>query len=112
MDYILMKLIEQRMNDLGYAWPNYRFESVRVKSGIALNAVNVSAYNEYYYLVAKTVPVSLTIVSDSQPFNEGAVYANFNFYQIKEFTGLIKLKALVPIDLEFIRVIPRIKEKR
>lgn len=114
MDYFLMKLIEQNMKDLGYSWPDYRFESVRKVAPAAGKTLDFHSNNEYHYLVAKTVPASLQITSDLDVLttNDSVNYANFNFYQVKVFTGSVKIVALVPIDLEFVRVIPRIKEKK
>lgn len=112
MDYFLFKLIEQKMQDLGYVWPDYRFQSIRVVAPLAGKSIQFPAYNEFYFLVAKTVPASLQIISETEflTTDEAANYANFNFYQIKAFTGLVKIKSLAAIDLEFVRVIPRIKE--
>ena len=117
MDNVVLFLIRQNMDDKGFhSWRDYRIKSIRVQSPPASLNAEVKAFNEYYYLVAKTVPATLKIVSDSDSLTpaEAAVYPNFNYYQIKEFTGQISMTAGVPIDLEFIRVIPRIKktEKR
>ncbi len=103
MDNYLLKYIAQRMCEMGFT--DYRFESVRIVS--ETDKVQINAYNEFYYLVSKTVPVSLVIASDTNIFNEAVAYNNYNFYQIQEFTGLIEIsQSVIGIDLEFIKVIP------
>lgn len=106
----LIEFIKQRMRDLGYS--DYTFTAVRfyptaVGGNARLNYID--AYNEHYFLVSKTVPSDIQIVSDTNVFDEGAFYADFNFYNIQEFTGRIKIiSPTTDIDLEFIQVIPRI----
>lgn len=103
MDNYLLKYIAQRMCEMGFT--DYRFEAVRIAS--EGSNVQVKAYNEFYYLVSKTVPVTLVIASDTNIFNEATAYNSYNFYQIQEFTGLIEIsQGVAEIDLEFIKVIP------
>lgn len=91
------------MKEMGFC--NFHFEPARIVNDTAFFTIN--AYNEYYYLVGKTIPATLVIQSDSNIFNEAASYSNFNFYQIQEFTGLIEiLYEDSPYELEFIRVTP------
>lgn len=103
MDNFLLKYIAQRMCEMGFT--DYRFEAVRI--ALEADKVQINAYNQFYYLVSKTVPATLVIASDTNIFNEAAAYNSYNFYQIQEFTGLIEIsQGVVGIDLEFIKVIP------
>jgi hypothetical protein len=103
MDSFLIAYITQRMKEMGFC--NFHFEPVRIANDTELFIIK--AYNEYYYLVGKTVPSTLVIQSDTNIFNEAATYSNLNFYQIQEFTGLIEiLYENSPYELEFIRVTP------
>lgn len=101
MDYFLLAYIALRMKEMGFE--DYTFELVRVK-GVS----EIDATNEYYYLTSKAVFASLIIRSDTNIFNEAADYSTFNFYGIQEFTGQILITQTEPIDLEFMRVIPRV----
>lgn len=105
MDNFLIEYIKQRMQELGFE--NYTFQPIRVKTDNLSMLIN--AQNEYYYLVSKEVPSSLMIFSDTNIWNESNDYEDFNFYSIQEFTGEIEIESFVPIDLEFIRVIPKVK---
>ena len=102
----LLRMIEQRMASLGFT--KFHYELVRVLPSGGLATVTIDAHNEFYYLTSKTVPASLRIVSDTEIFNstDASGYANFNFYNFKEFSGNIKIDQAVAIDLEFIRVVP------
>lgn len=104
MDNFLIQYIAQRMREMDFK--DYSFEPIRVSS--AALELEFIANNEYYYLVSKTVHNSLVIKSDTNIFNEGASYGNFNFYQLQEFTGQISISCAIAIDLEFVRVIPRV----
>lgn len=117
MDAFIIAYIQQRMRDLGYK--NYTFNVVRIyptSMGLDPNNYTINGSNEYYYHVSKTVPASLKIVSDTNIWDESSVYSNFNFYQIQEFTGQIKITTTPgvgnDIDLEFIQVVPRIIPKK
>ncbi len=103
MDHFLLAYIAQRMKELGFA--DYTFEAVRVKDA------QITATNEYYYLIAKSILSSTLIIrSDTNIFNESGDYNNFYLYGIQEFTGVISLtdsNINYPIDYEFLRVIPR-----
>lgn len=105
MDSLLIAYIAQRMRELGFE--DYSFEPIRVTDPTGDKIID--ANNEYYYLVAKTVDASLIIRSDTNIFNEAADYGTFNFYGIQEFTGQIAISQLIPIDLEFVRAIPRVQ---
>lgn len=105
MDNFLLQYIAQRMRELDFK--EYSFEPIRISDPAALE-LEFIANNEYYYLVSKTVHNSLVIKSDTNIFNEGATYGAFNFYQLQEFTGQISISCAIPIDLEFVRVIPRV----
>ena len=114
MDNYLLAYIKQRMREMGFS--KFHFEAVRVTEP------RIEAYNQFYYLVSKTVPATLVITSDTNIFNEAVSYNSYNFYQIQEFTGLIEITQgvivlfpipididpipLFPIDLEFIKVVP------
>lgn len=103
----LIELIKQRMAQLGYT--KFHYEPIRVQSAAGTSAITVSAQNEFYYLTAKSVPASFLIESDTAIFTaaDAAGYANFNFYNFKEFSGNIKItQAIGAVDAEFIRVIP------
>jgi len=103
LNNFILAYIERRMQELGYR--NYHVEPVRITS--STGELSIQAYNEYYYLVAKTVKADLLIVSDTNVFNEGATYSDFQYYGHQEFSGDIQLKQIDPIDYEFIRVTPK-----
>jgi len=101
----VIELIKQRMAELGYT--HYHFEAVRIQDAAA--SFNIAAYNEYYFLVSKTVPADLQIVSDTEAMTtaDSLSYANFNLYgNTKGFSGLIQITQTPAIDHEFIRVVP------
>ncbi|MGQ0829401.1 MAG: hypothetical protein ACT4ON_13515 [Bacteroidota bacterium] len=105
MDHYVLEYIKQRMRELSFE--DYTFQAIRIKpTGLS---TFINAQNEYYYLVAKEIPSSVLITSDTNIWNESDDYEDFNFYGIQEFTGQIKIAATVPIDLEFIRVVPKPK---
>ena len=104
MDSLLIEYIKQRMRELGFS--DFSFEPIRVKD--AATDLEINANNEYYFLTSKTVDAGLIIRSDTNIFNEAVDYANFQFYGVQEFTGQIMISQPVAIDLEFIRVIPRV----
>jgi len=105
MEHFVIEYIKQRMLELSFE--NYTFQPIRVKTNELSTLIN--AQNEYYYLVSKEIPSSTVISSDTNIWNESDDYEDFNFYGIQEFTGEIKIVSTVPIDLEFIRVIPKPK---
>ncbi len=105
MDNYLLAYITQRMAEMGY--PTFHFEPVRVFVNAA-KAV-VEAYNEYYYLISKTVPAGLVIESDTNVFNEAAGYPDFTHYNVQEFSGLIEIsQPAAPVDIEFMKVVPEL----
>lgn len=104
MDQFVLEYIKMRMREMDFA--NYTFAPIRVQ-GTA--SVKIYAQNEYYYMVAKTIPVTCNIFSETNIFTEASVYGNFNFYQIQEFSGQIEIVQPGAIDIEFIRVIPRVE---
>lgn len=101
-DTFLTWFIDKRMKANGHS--HFHVEIVRIKTAAPSHLI--SAVNEYYYLISPSVPDSLVIESDTNLFNEAADFANFELYGIQEFSGGIKITQAVPIDLEFIKVIP------
>lgn len=97
-----MNYIRQRMAEMGYE--KYHWEAIRIQSTAVPFTIN--GYNEFYYLVSKTVELDLVIISDTRVFTEAASYSNFNYYNIQEFSGAIKISQAQAIDYEFIRVVP------
>lgn len=93
------------MEQMGYE--SYQYEPVRIKS--SNTSLTIAAYNEFYYLVSFSVPASLKIKSDTNILTDVSGYNSWVFFHHKEFSGLIEITQSVPIDLEFIRVIPQIK---
>lgn len=112
----VLEFIKQRMRDLGY--DDYTWKAIRLKPsddlGGVVNVFEQPAYNEYYYLVSAELAGELVIVGDTSVFNESVSdYANFNYYQIREFTGLIRIQSPIEdIDLEFIVATPRIPRSK
>lgn len=127
----ILPFIEQRMKELGHT--NFHYESVRLTVNDAIEPSSdvfydqvtyvspvarplqftadnfyIMAHNQYYFLVEKTVPASLEIVSDSDCLTpeEATNYSNYTFFNFKEFTGQIFLKAAVSIELEFVKCTP------
>lgn len=126
----ILDYIKQRMTELGHE--KYHFEAVKVNwdyvrtkdpnSNIFYN-VNASynaqfsadkfyviSHNEYYFITEKTAPQGLRIVSDSGVLNleDQNNYANYTFFNYKEFTGQIFFEITngQVINLEFIKVTP------
>lgn len=104
MDQYILEYIKMRMREMDFA--NYTFAPIRIQG---TNSKKIYAQNEYYYCVAKTIPAGCTIFSETNIFIEAAVYGNFNFYQLQEFSGSIEIVQAGAIDIEFIRVIPRVE---
>lgn len=103
MDSYILAYITQRMTEMGFQY--FHFEPVRILENS--NQTEIRAYNEFYYLLNKQVPVSLVIASDINIFNEATNYNDFTFYRVQEFSGLIEIsQAIAPIDLQFLKVIP------
>lgn len=103
MDSYILAYITQRMTEMGF--PQFHFEPVRVFTDA--NKMEIKAYNEFYYLLNKSVPASLIIASDTNIFNEAANYNDYTFYRVQEFTGLIEISQVAaPIDLQFLKVVP------
>lgn len=113
MDYFILQYIAQRMRELSIE--DYSFQPVRVQPSNPLvpGSSTLTAYNEYYFLVAKTLAAGTTrIISDDNYFEEiQADYANYQFKGYEQFSGKIEITNSLnnPIDLEFIRVVPRLK---
>ncbi len=108
MDSYILSYISQRMREMGFA--EFHFETVHVVS--ATNTLQIQAYNEYYYLISEYLPSGLIITSDTNIFNDSEIYYYFNFYRTQEFTGLIEINSgTIPVDLEFVRVIPMCESK-
>lgn len=105
MDDFLIAYITQRLREMGYK--TFHFEPVRIF--INANKAIVEAYNEYYYLTSKTVPVGLVIASDTNIFNEAANFPDFTYYGLQEFSGLIEIsQPAAPIDIQFMKVVPEL----
>ena len=105
MDAIIAH-IKNRLHRRGYCPEDASIEFIRIKD--AATTKTIVADNEYYYLNSKSVPGALVIESNTHTFiaTDATGYAGFNEYRFHEFSGLIEISAGVPIDLEFIRVIP------
>ena len=92
--------IQQRMKEMGY--DNYHYEPVHIYS--ATSSKNISAYNEFYYLMTVPLPSGYKIISDTNSFNDTA--SQLGISGIQEFSGNIDITSLSGvIDLEFIKVI-------
>lgn len=132
------KYIKQRMRELGYSESEYHYEPVRISLKDAVepaskffynftnpgfgfwpmppqpqftpNKFHIQAHNQFYFLIEKSVDPSLTIVSDSDclTLKEAQNYTQYQFFNMKEFTGQIFLEKTSPgeIELEFIRCTP------
>jgi len=114
-DYIL-KYIKQRMLEMGFGL-DYTFESilVTVEDGGGSECAPIAAYNEYYFLVSKVLPaIGLNYIKGDTTIltvNEIVSYSNYSLFGIQEFTGniIVDNQTGASIELEFVRVIPRIK---
>lgn len=129
----ILDSIRQRMAELGYT--NYHWEAVKITYKDAIEPTsayyfdyasytpfdsaryqvkttefNISAHNQYYFLVSKTLDPKLTIVADNEILsNEDAnSFSDTSFFQIKDFTGQIFFKTTGsdPINIEFIKCTP------
>lgn len=107
MEHYVLEYIKQRMRHLGFE--DYSFQTVRVQSPVF--SILINAQNEYYYLAAKTVHESTVITSDMNIWIESENYEDFNFHTVQEFTGSIQITCDIPIDIEFIRVVPHVKRE-
>jgi hypothetical protein len=96
----VLDYIRQRMKEMGH--DNFHYEPVHVFS--ATPAKNITAYNEFYYLVTTPLPAGYRIISDVNSFDDTS--SQLGVSGIQEFSGNIQITALSgTIDLEFIRVI-------
>ncbi len=95
--------VQNRMRQMGY--DKFSVEPVFINEAV-LTEKTINAQNQFYYLISETVAPSLEILSDSNIFTDGVNFGTFNFNYLQEFTGSIEISQAVPIQLEFIRVIP------
>lgn len=105
--------INKRMRELGHG-NNYHYEPVFISD--AGNTRQISAYNEYWFLVTASIDAAgdLKILSDISkfPVTAGALYNSLRFANVQEFSGNIRITQNPSVKLEFIRVIPEhIQEK-
>jgi hypothetical protein len=97
--------IHNRMREMGYS-KGFHMEAVYIRTSV--DNKTIYAPNEYYYLISESVPPSLVILSDTNIFTDAAYFGNFSFNNFQEFSGTIEISQdSSPIELEFIRVIPR-----
>lgn len=100
----LNRYISQRMREMGFK--KYHFESVAIiVKGREVNFI--AAYNEYYYLVATTLPKETLIVGDTH-FLLAKDFDKLTYARLHEFTGNITIETQVDCTIEFIRVIPQL----
>ncbi|TAL55246.1 MAG: hypothetical protein EPN86_03450 [Nanoarchaeota archaeon] len=97
-----MAFINQRMAEMGFK--GFHFETEHLVD--AANSMIVPAYNEFYYLVSKSIPLNTVIKSDTNIFNDVAGYLDYNYHKVQEFSGLIEIIQTTPVNLEFVRVMP------
>ncbi len=102
-----LEYINVRLMEMGF--PEYTLKPVRVQG---TDSISFTGQNEYYFLISKSVPSDLVISSDNNVFTEAVNYSDFSFLCVQEFTGRIDITATGTIDLEFIRVIPRVNHHR
>lgn len=94
--------VKNRMRQMGYE--KFSVETVFINEAVAAKTIN--AQNQFYYLIAESVPTDLVIIADNNLFNDGTNYGTYNFNYLQEFTGQIDITQTSPMVLEFIRVIP------
>lgn len=100
----LNEYIRERMTEKGVA--NFHWEPllIPVKAG---EAKFIGAYNEYYYLVTRTLPDGTLITGDTH-YLVAQAFANLTFARLHEFTGNITIESPDAVNIEFIRVIPEL----
>jgi hypothetical protein len=103
-DGYLNEYIRQRMQEKGYG--SFHFEPVAV-SATGNVPKQLAAYNEYYYLVTRTLPEG-TVICGDQHFVVARDFVNLTFARLHEFTGNISIEATADTVIEFIRVIPQL----
>jgi hypothetical protein len=97
--------IKNRMRQMGYE--KFSMEAVYINE--TAEEKTIMAQNQFYYLIAESLPAGLvSIFADNNAFDAVSNYGSFNFNYLQEFTGeiIITMNASLPIELEFIRVIP------
>lgn len=132
----ILPYIKQRLAELGFNSDEFHYETVRISKKDAIEPVSdvyynflaqsplicqptnqftgtkfyLLANNQFYFLVEKTAPIGLTIISDTGCLTpkEATDYSSYTFFNYKEFTGQIFFEKTSPgdIDLEFIRCTP------
>ena len=113
MDSLILAYISDRMTDIGFG--SFSFEPLVVVLNDAQKEVVIEGTNEYYYLLSKDLIAGVEIISDNNYFKSEDYYGSLEFGKTVEFTGQIKAtcatrKCQQTIVLEFIRVIPQIKQ--
>lgn len=102
-DNYLLSFIRHRMEEMGYS--KYHFETVLVELVGAGAKKEIKAYNEYYYLISKSVPDNTVIASDMHYF-KAKDYGDCVLHGIQEFSGMITaVRDAADAKLEFVRVI-------
>ena len=104
LDSYVNEYILERMAEKGFS--NFHWEPVLVGVN-AGEAKLIGAYNEFYYLVTKTLPDGTIITGDTH-YLVAQDYANLTFARLHEFTGNIIIESPSAINIEFIKVIPEL----
>lgn len=108
--------IKKRMEAVGMADYEIQTYSHTLVNAIAGTLNPINAYNEFYYLVARTVPADLIIMSDTHNFTlkDAQNYNGVDIYKLHEFSGLVRFETNnYNQEIEFLRVVPtknRVKE--
>jgi hypothetical protein len=92
---IAIELAKQRMQEIGKRPGEYHLEMITVagtEQERAAGKITVKAYNQIYYLLDWHLYYNAEISSDSGYFRSDDHTNN----TVEEFTGLIKIKKLVP----------------
>lgn len=97
--------IEKRMDEIGSKEFHLQPMRIEVESGISLQ--KIAAYNEYLFLISKTLPQDIIIQSDNNIFCS-SVHQLDNLPPY-EFTGMVTIESSSsePFVIDFIRVIPK-----
>ena len=106
MDSIILEYINKRMNIRGYE--DFQLASYSFKSNGVKAEYRIPAYNEFYFLVSKSISSGTIIHSDTNAYKADDNYALQN-YQIQEFSGMIIIEnpERTTQVYEFLRAIPK-----
>ncbi len=103
-DGYLNEYISQRMQELGFKEFHWEPVLIPVTAGVIKF---IGAYNEFFYLVTRTLTNGTIIIGDTH-YLVAQDYANLTFARLHEFTGNITIDSPANASIEFIRVIPQL----